>query len=195
VRYEPNVYEAHGPCFFFGGTFDPPHRGHREIVSSLLRREVKSSVILVPAASAPLRDDERLFAFRERFRLLRLLFEREIAAGRVILSSIERHLPRPSYTWNTLDALARHCDAKPTIVIGADQAAKLPHWHRIDELKSQYRFLCFSRKTEGLHALGDIEHEFVADFDEDISATQIREALMAFPARERFDQARKIALE
>ncbi len=175
--------------YFFGGTFDPPHRGHLQIIRHILRSEPNASVIAMPAASAPLRADERLFSYRERFYLLRRLLQKEIAQGKVILSVLEKRLPKPGFTVNTLSALAKICTIKPIVVIGADQAKKLSSWHRSEDLIRDFQFLIFARDCLLPQELPKLKASFVADFAEDVSATQMRARLAGLPPQERLQAA------
>lgn len=146
-------------------------------------------MIVMPAASAPLRTDDRLFSFRERFALLRALFRNEISARRIILSPLERLLPKPNYTFSTLSALRERCGQKPVVVVGADQAQKLGNWHRSAELIDEYEFLIFARAGSVPANIPNLRARFVEDFVEDISATALRTELAALPAGERFERA------
>ncbi|MBX3723632.1 MAG: nicotinate-nicotinamide nucleotide adenylyltransferase [Turneriella sp.] len=187
-RRDPQLTPAAGQFFFFGGTFDPPHTGHQKIVRHLLQTAPGARVIVMPAASAPLRSDERLFSYRERFHLLRRAFAQEVAAGSVAISVLERRLPAPNYTVNTLTALAGFCAQKPIVVIGGDQAEKLPRWHRAEELFAQYEFLVFARGGATPNIPG-LRARYVPDFAEDISATEMRALLAAVPAASRLKAA------
>lgn len=181
--------------FFFGGTFDPPHRGHYRIVSHILRENARARVIVMPAAASPLRGDKRLFSYRERFHFLRRLFSREIAAGRVILSRLEKTLPQPNYTVNTLAALSSLCAVKPVLVIGADQAKNLSRWHRAAELTKAYRLLIFARRGAAVVPLAHLDAEVVADFDENISATELRDRLILLKPDARMAEMRRLLSE
>lgn len=149
-------------------------------------------MLLMPAAGAPLRSDERLFNYRERFHILRILFATEIAAGRVILSTLEKTLPKPNFTIATLEALQQLCPTKPVIVIGADQAANLARWHRADELLQQYEFVIFARQGSEILPQAGIRCEVIANFDEDISATALRAHLSGLAAARRVEEVLKL---
>jgi len=146
-------------------------------------------VIVVPAASAPLRGDDRLFSYGERFRLLHAALRREIGAKRVILSTLERRRKGPNYTADTLAALEKICPQKPVVVVGADQAEKLGSWHRNDYLLEHYEFLVFARKGSRRESMPVFKGEFVEDFSEEISATQARQQLRGLSAADRFARA------
>ncbi|MBV6494173.1 MAG: nicotinate-nucleotide adenylyltransferase [Turneriella sp.] len=147
----------------------------------------------MPAASAPLRADERLFSYRERFRLLRYLFKKEIAQGSVVLSWLERRLPQPNYTIHTLDALKKFCFQKPILAIGADQAEKIQYWQSSSTLIQNYEFLIFARNGVGvdtpLKLPTGMHYTLVDDFDENISATKVRASLFKLSYKERFSAA------
>lgn len=158
----------------------------------LLKDHPSAKVVVSLAAKAPLRDDERLFSYRERFALLRSCFARELQYGEVILSILERSLPKPNYTIETLSHLSRLCQKKPIVVIGADQAEKILHWHRAEELLRDYRFVVFARGRVVLAHNQNWDCTFIDDFDEPISATALRAQLVALPREHRFAAALKL---
>jgi len=155
----------------------------------LLDTYAGARVIVMPAAAAPLRKDERLFSYRERFHLLRSLFQTECRVGSVILSRLEKTLPLPNYTFDTLTALARICGIKPMIVLGEDQAANLNKWHNADQLMRDYEFVVFARRGPSAEKPFGLRYTLIADFDEDISATALRHRLHSLPPAERLAAA------
>jgi nicotinic acid mononucleotide adenylyltransferase len=131
----------------------------------------------MPAADAPLRGDARYYSYRERFHQLRNMFSREISEQKVILSRLEKSLPKPNYTITTLTALSGICPEKPVVVIGADQAANLGRWHRSAELLRDFEFLVFARRGSDVPENLPGRFCYIRDFDENISATEIRNKL------------------
>lgn len=110
-----------------------------------------------------------------------------------MLSVLEKKLPAPHFTIRTLEALASHCNTRPVIVIGGDQAAKLSLWHRAQDLLAHYRFIIFSRSQNSVTALQGMRYEVVSDFSYDISSTQLREQLAPLAGAERFRAALAIS--
>ncbi len=147
----------------------------------------------MPAPEAPLRSGRKLFTYRERFRLLRQMFSREISDGRVRLSVLEHRLPGPHYTIQTLEALKKYCVAAPTIVVGADQAEKLGQWKRSAELVQGWRFLVFARRDGVVPDVPEMQFDLVSDFAYDISSTAVREQLRAENDDRRYQMAAEIA--
>lgn len=116
-----------------------------------------------------------MFSFRERFAAVRKLLEPKIASGRVRLSHIEKRLPQPNYTIETLRALRLYCHEKPVIVIGADQAEGLSRWYKADELIREFSFVVFARRGSTLPEIPDFYPYMITDFEENVSSSEIRE--------------------
>ena len=68
--------------FFFGGTFDPPHKGHECIVNHLL--PLCDKFIIFPAGLSPSKSDLPLADINHRINMLKILFNNKF----VINSSI-----------------------------------------------------------------------------------------------------------
>lgn len=75
--------------------------------------------------------------------------------GRVHCSRIEEHLPTPSYTINTVQALRnREGRNRYCLIIGADSLLDLPHWHRVDELLHMVSLIVVKREAIDLAQIG-----------------------------------------
>lgn len=77
-------------------------------------------------------------------------------------------------------------------MIGADQAQNLPRWHKADELIKNYEFLVFARRGAAVATVAGFTPEVVADFDEDVSATELRNQLLLLPPAERMAEMRRL---
>ena len=67
---------------------------------------------------------------------VRLQLARQAVGGEqgILVSDYEFHLPRPSYTWNTLQALERDFpDREFVLMIGGDNWERFRHWYRADD--------------------------------------------------------------
>jgi len=117
---------------FFGGTFDPVHRGHVEPAACALRTFGLDALYFVPAPDPPHKPGVRLTPFAHRFAMLALATE-TIDAMRV--TAIEAERPGPSYTFDTLRALRERVAANQTyFILGSDSFAQISTWHRWREL-------------------------------------------------------------
>jgi nicotinate-nucleotide adenylyltransferase len=118
-----------------GSAFNPPHLGHLALAQEALWQLGLEEVILVPTGEAPhkrIADDPG--------RELRLAMTRLAAAddSRFSVSTLEVEREGPSYTYETLEMLAKdRPDKELVFVMGADAAVGLESWReprRVTEL-------------------------------------------------------------
>jgi nicotinate-nucleotide adenylyltransferase len=160
----------------YGGSFDPPHRGHLHVARAAREQLDLERVYLIPAGRPP-HKSRRLSADRHREAMVRLLCE-----GREHVAVDPRELRRGGTSF-TIDTVAEFCadhelaDA-PYFLIGSDSLAELHTWHRIHELLDRVVFVTIPRtradEGRGWDRLG--EH-----FDADEVARLTRHVL-AVPA-------------
>jgi nicotinate-nucleotide adenylyltransferase len=109
-----------------GSAFNPPHLGHLALAQEALWQLQLSEVVLMPTGEAPhkrIADDPG----REQ----RLAMTRLAAAddARFTVSTLEVERDGPSYTYETLELLAREReDTELVFVMGADAALGLESW-------------------------------------------------------------------
>jgi nicotinate-nucleotide adenylyltransferase len=111
-----------------GSAFNPPHLGHLALAQEALWQLGLEEVILVPTGQAPhkrIADDPGREARMEMTRLAAADDER------FSVSALEVEREGPSYTYETLEALAeQRGDRELVFVMGADAAAGLESWRR-----------------------------------------------------------------
>jgi nicotinate-nucleotide adenylyltransferase len=109
----------------FGGSFDPPHVGHTLLASYVLSAYALERVLVVPAHVHAF--GKAMAPFEDRLRMCELAFAE---LSRVAICDIERDLPPPSLTLNTLQALAkRHPGVRLRLLIGSDIVPETHAWH------------------------------------------------------------------
>lgn len=114
----------------FGGTFDPPHSGHGELVKLVHRRFPSSKVLIVPAFRPVVKvgvEKTLKTSFEHRVEMVKLAWQKEIKAGWVELLDIERNLPVPSYTLRTLQNLQAP-ERRLSLLLGLDQLRSFHQW-------------------------------------------------------------------
>jgi len=109
-----------------GSAFNPPHLGHLALAQEALWQLGLEEVVLVPTGEAP---HKRILD--DPGRELRLAMTRLAAADdpRFTVSTLEVERDGPSYTYETLELLARE-KGEPDLVfvLGADAAIGLESW-------------------------------------------------------------------
>ena len=126
-----------GAIGVLGSAFNPPHLGHLALAQEAAWQLGLAGVILVPTGQAPhkrIADDPGKEARMEMTRLAAADDER------FSVSALEVEREGPSYTYETLEALAEERgDRELVFVMGADAAVGLESWReprRVVELAS-----------------------------------------------------------
>ena len=143
----------------FGGSFNPIHNGHIILARQLKERAGLDEVWLMVSPQNPLKQHAGLLADEARMEMARKAVEGE--AG-IVASDYEMQLPRPSYTWNMLQALSRdYPDREFVLMIGGDNWELFDRWYRAEDIRRHYEIVVYTR-TPG-------DPGFI-----DISSTEIR---------------------
>jgi nicotinate-nucleotide adenylyltransferase len=126
---------------WFGGTFDPVHRGHLHVARTALAARGLDHLLWVPARRSPHKADQRPTPARERAHMVELALADEAAAGGGLerVSSLwlgEAERPGPSYTVTSLRELqaARGGAGEVFLLLGSDQLCGLDRWREVEQL-------------------------------------------------------------
>lgn len=131
----------------FGGTFDPPHLGHREAVRGLFENPGIRRAIVVPSAIPPFKPQAA--SSENRLRMAELSFQ-GLADVRVDRRELDRaaQASLPSYSIDTILELKRE-SPHLAFVVGADQLVQFPGWHRFPDLLGSCHWIILGRKPDG----------------------------------------------
>ena len=175
----------------FGGSFNPFHNGHYQMVLAAHKAFPLHTVVLIPAGSPPHKQNAKQLSFEHRFQMLQALAE-DMGAW-LECSDIEGQATGPTYTLHTVRAMqARHPQAKLFFLIGGDSLRDLPKWYGFQELIKEVQILTIERpgiNTEeafaGLEAhllpyeLEKMREHTLPMAPSDLSSTSLRSALEA----------------
>ena len=165
----------------FGGAFDPPHTGHLALSKAALAQLDLTQLRIVPTGQA-WHKARTLTDAAHRLQMCRLLFA-PIADVWVDDSEIRR--AGPSYTVDTLEVLqAQRPGARLMLLLGQDQAAGLPQWHRADDL-SRLAIIWVAVRPDATGQVAPLDPELRARFSlhtlpmaaQAVSSTDIRERI------------------
>ncbi|HKP97654.1 MAG TPA: nicotinate (nicotinamide) nucleotide adenylyltransferase [Fibrobacteria bacterium] len=133
----------------FGGSFDPPHEGHRHLAESAASALQLDKILWVPAQDPPHKSKPGT-PFEHRLAMVRLA-----VAGMPgnAVSDVEAQLSSPSYSLNTIKALKHENGAGHEwfFLIGSDNWAIFPTWHRWQDVLREVTMLVYPRQG---HAMG-----------------------------------------
>jgi len=156
----------------FGGSFNPIHNGHISLVQQLREKAGLDEVWLMVSPQNPLKQSSDLLDDELRMQMARMALE---GIEGIIASDYEMHLPKPSYTWNTLQALSKdYPDREFVLLMGGDNWALFDRWYHHEDILANYRIVIYPRRdsigiTHSTHSPQIIDAELL-----DISSTEIR---------------------
>jgi nicotinate-nucleotide adenylyltransferase len=128
VRYD--VVGAHG---LFGGTFDPIHLAHLAVAEAALDDLGLADVTFIPAGEPPHKPERNISPASDRVAMV----EAAIADNPGFrLSTIEVERDGPSYTVDTLAALAGAGFGPLALIISMDSFLGLPTWREPERVLS-----------------------------------------------------------
>ena len=127
----------------FGGSYNPIHIGHLALANYLCEYGDLDEVWFMVSPQNPFKRKAKLWDDNLRLELVQLAVE---GYPKLHASDFEFHLPRPSYTIHTLDALkASYPDHEFTLIIGADNWRLFPRWKAADEIIARHQILVYPR--------------------------------------------------
>jgi nicotinate-nucleotide adenylyltransferase len=160
----------------FGGSFDPVHTGHVEAVNSFLNSGLIDEVWILLTPNPPHKTDQKQAGFSHRLKMLQLVFS---GYDKVKISDLEKDLPTPSYTLQTIRHLKKEYPGNLFFLcIGEDSLESFHKWYKYNEILDECTLLVVNRPGFD-HSRVDskiLENTIFIDHKPlDISSTQIRE--------------------
>lgn len=157
----------------FGGTFDPPHIGH--LVTAInVRHALDLDQVILMVANVPWQKEgtRHITPAADRFAMV----EAAVAAvDGLVAGRLEIDLGGPSYTADTLAALAEQDpDAELFTIVGDDAAAGLHTWERSEEVVECSRLVVVDRPGEPVSLPDDVEWIHVEVPHLSVSSTDLR---------------------
>ncbi len=150
----------------FGGSFNPIHVGHIALAKAVLKQCDVDEVWLMVSPQNPLKQDQQLLADELRLQLARQALE---GVAGVKACDYEFRLPKPSYTWNTLQHLSRdYPDHTFILLIGGDNWAHFERWRHWKDILRHYEVVVYPRDEY----MGTIEMPLL-----NVSSTEIRQCV------------------
>ncbi len=166
---------------YFGGSFDPVHRGHITLAREIKENANLDCVYLIPAKRSPLKLRQKTTPGPHRAAMLDLAIE-----GEKGLAVDRRELERngPSFTVDTMREIKMERPQDELFfLVGMDSLKELPRWHRIEELSNLVTFLVALRPGHDdeilIKELADspVRFEVLQTSAVDVSSTLIRREL------------------
>lgn len=176
----------------FGGTFNPFHKGHKNLIAEASQAIKFDEIIIIPAKIPPHKNADCLASESDRIRMIELSLEdNNIDCENTIISDIELKREGKSYSVETLKALKEiYPDEKYKLhfLMGSDMLMYFKKWYKYDEILGLCTLVCLSRCDEDTDVLEAYAQELSAQGGEviivpieplEVSSTEIRKAFEA----------------
>jgi nicotinate-nucleotide adenylyltransferase len=151
----------------YGGSFDPPHLGHYEIVLEALKYLEIDKVIVLPNFLNPWKKSSK-YSPKERLNLLKKLFA---DFEKVEVSSFEIDNGYPTKTFESIRYFSKTY-REIFLIIGADNLKSVHKWDNFDEIEKTVTFVIAERDNIEIP-----ENYIKLRVKRDISSTKLREKI------------------
>lgn len=128
----------------FGGTFNPPHLGHKHLAEEIKETANLDKIIIIPAFTPPHKASKELADGVHRMKMCELLFNDSFYD----ISDIEIKRQGKSYTVDTVTELKKlYPDDELFLIIGADMLMSFDKWYRYEAILADVK-LCVSVRDD-----------------------------------------------
>jgi nicotinate-nucleotide adenylyltransferase len=167
---------------FFGGSFDPVHRGHLAVATAAANHLALDTILFAPTGRQPLKPSGATASFQDRLAMVTLACVVDSRFSPCALDA-PRTDGKPNYSIDVLTELsAQMPDAMLFNLVGIDSFLGLPKWYQSKRLTTLVDWIVVSRpgfaldsatmstdQRARIHPLGSVH--------EDVAATDLRPRL------------------
>jgi len=160
----------------FFGSFNPIHTGHLIIANSMAENTDLKKVWFVVSPQNPFKPSKALLHEFDRYDMVKAA----IAGNyKLDVSDVEMHMPKPSYTIDTLTVLSeKHPNKRFVVILGQDNLENFEKWKNYQQILDFYGLYVYPRP--GVTESPLLRHSRVKLVPApllDISATYIRDSI------------------
>jgi nicotinate-nucleotide adenylyltransferase len=128
----------------FGGTFDPVHNGHVEIVRAVVSEFCLDRLLLIPAHRPPHKRSQGITDAYHRYAMSVLA---TLDEPKTVVSTIELESPDRPYTYETIERLKGNLEPGTILffVVGADSFEEINTWRESERLLTSTNWIVVTR--------------------------------------------------
>ena len=129
----------------YGGTFNPPHKGHIRLAQTMLSDARLDKIIIIPAGIPPHKESSELADDKTRLEMCALAFSGE----HFEISDIEIKRDGKSFTVDTVKELREtYPDDELFLIIGSDMLLSFDRWYRYKDILKEVTLCVATREDE-----------------------------------------------
>lgn len=127
----------------FGGTFNPPHIGHKRLAEHFVNELMLDRLLVIPTFQPPHKAAQSLASGEDRVNMCLLNFPD------AVVSTLELERGGKSYTIDTLHEIkAQYPDDELFLIVGSDMLLSFDRWYKYDEILSLCTLCAADRQEE-----------------------------------------------
>ena len=177
----------------FGGTFNPFHIGHYEILKALDSDPRVEKILLMPDRLPPHKTSEFLIDDESRIQMCKIASE-DFTKCELCLIEFERE--GKSYTVDTVKLLKeRYPDKDFAFAIGGDMFVSFKQWRKYEELIKMLSFFVFKRSATDMEEFGNVFKELTKEGMRIILKDDIIPAVSSTELRNNFEKSKHLLPE
>ncbi len=168
----------------FFGSFNPIHIGHLILANSMVENTDLKKVWFVVSPQNPFKPAKGLLHEFDRYDMVKAAIADNY---KLEVTDVEFHLPRPSYTIDTLTHLQeRHPDKSFKVIIGEDNLENFEKWKNFRQILDFFGLYVYPRPSNSVSTASSVTNSEVRRHANvkmvkapllDISATYIRQCI------------------
>ncbi len=129
----------------FGGTFNPPHIGHKRMALAALENAKLDKVLIMPTFTPPHKESPELESAEDRFNMCRELFREPIFE----VSDLEINREGKSYTVDTVNELKElYPESELFLILGSDMLLSFQKWYKYQEILKNAKLIVSLREDD-----------------------------------------------
>ncbi|PJI20085.1 nicotinate-nicotinamide nucleotide adenylyltransferase [Prevotella intermedia] len=130
----------------YGGSFNPIHSGHIKLAEIFLQEACLDEVWFMVSPQNPFKINDKLLDDTLRLQLVRKALNDKKG---MVACDYEFRLPKPSYTWDTLQRLSADFPTYEfVLLIGGDNWQAFDKWYHAEDILANYRVAVYPRKSD-----------------------------------------------
>jgi nicotinate-nucleotide adenylyltransferase len=130
----------------FGGTFDPPHEGHRKFAEEFIDRLKLDRLLVIPTFIPPHKEHDDTADSADRFNMVKLMFDEN---EKVTVSDLELRREGKSYTCDTVRELSEiYPDDELIFLLGSDMLLSFHTWRQPEEIIRYVKICAVTRSGD-----------------------------------------------
>ena len=130
----------------YGGSFNPIHNGHIKLAEIFLQEACLDEVWFMVSPQNPFKINDKLLEDTLRLQLVRKALNGKKG---MVACDYEFRLPKPSYTWDTLQRLSADFPTYEfVLLIGGDNWQAFDKWYHAEDILANYHIAVYPRKSD-----------------------------------------------